>query len=117
MSFELFLGEALFRDAPLWAVACIAVSCFLGFFIRGAFGFGSNIPIVLLTTPILGPHHAIVPDRAVEPAHAIRQAIRNHTMFRCSIPVMTFLSRASLLFSLMFSRSSLTESAFLSASS
>ena len=60
MSLELFLGEALFLDAPLWAVACIAVSYFLGFFIRGTFGFGSNIPIVLLTTPILGPHHAIV---------------------------------------------------------
>jgi hypothetical protein len=33
---------------------------FLHFFVRGAFGFGSNIPIVLLTTPCLCPHHAIV---------------------------------------------------------
>ena len=33
---------------------------FRGLFCRGAFGFGSNIPIVLLTTSILGPHHAIV---------------------------------------------------------
>lgn len=50
----------VFAHVPLWAIACIFVSYFLGFFVRGAFGFGSNIPIVLLTTPILGPHHAIV---------------------------------------------------------
>lgn len=60
MSFELLTGEALFCGVPLWAIGCIAVAYFLGFFVRGAFGFGSNIPIVLLTTPILGPHHAIV---------------------------------------------------------
>lgn len=36
------------------------MSHFLGFFIRGAFGFGSNMPIVLLTTWILGPHHAVL---------------------------------------------------------
>ena len=60
VSIESLLGDALFYEVPLWAVACIAVSYFLGFFVRGAFGFGSNIPIVLLTTPILGPHHAIV---------------------------------------------------------
>jgi len=50
----------MFQDASAWAIALIAISYFLGFFVRGAFGFGSNIPIVLLTTPILGPHHAIV---------------------------------------------------------
>ena len=110
MSFELFLGEALFRDAPLWAVACIAVSYFLGFFIRGAFGFGSNMRGVLLQYSGIwyragGDGYRAEPDRAVEPARVIRQSIRNHTMFRCSIPVMTFLSRASLLFSLIFSRS------------
>jgi len=33
---------------------------FLGFFIRGAFGFGSNMPIVLLTAWLLEPHHAIL---------------------------------------------------------
>jgi uncharacterized membrane protein YfcA len=52
--------DLLFPDVSLWAVGCIFVSYFLGFFVRGAFGFGSNIPIVLLTTSILGPHHAIV---------------------------------------------------------
>ena len=54
------LEGAFFYDMPMWAVAVIAAAYFLGFLIRGAFGFGSNIPIVLLTTPILGPHHAIV---------------------------------------------------------
>lgn len=38
----------------------VAAAYVLGFFIRGAFGFGSNMPIVLLTTWVLGPHHAIV---------------------------------------------------------
>lgn len=50
----------LFYELPLWAIGWIAAAYFLGFLVRGAFGFGSNIPIVLLTTPILGPHHAIV---------------------------------------------------------
>lgn len=61
MSFvEVLTGDVLFRGVPFWQIGFIAVAYFLGFFIRGAFGFGSNIPIVLLTTPILGPHHAIV---------------------------------------------------------
>lgn len=33
---------------------------FAGFLIRGAFGFGSNLPIIIATTWLLGPHHAIV---------------------------------------------------------
>jgi uncharacterized membrane protein YfcA len=49
-----------FADVPNWAIACVFVVHFIGFFIRGAFGFGSNMPIVLLTTWLLGPHHAIV---------------------------------------------------------
>lgn len=60
MSLEFLPADLLFPDVPLWAIGCILVSYFFGFFVRGAFGFGSNIPIVLLTTPILGPHHAIV---------------------------------------------------------
>lgn len=60
MTIESLLSSTLFHEVPLWAVACVAVAYFLGFLIRGAFGFGSNIPIVLITTPILGPHHAIV---------------------------------------------------------
>lgn len=49
-----------FADIPVWAVVCVCAAHFLGFFIRGAFGFGSNMPIVLLTTWLLGPHHAIL---------------------------------------------------------
>lgn len=49
-----------FADVPIWAVACVVAAHFGGFFIRGAFGFGSNMPIVLLTTWLLGPHHAVV---------------------------------------------------------
>ncbi len=49
-----------FSDIPVWAVLCVFAAHFVGFFIRGAFGFGSNMPIVLLTTWLLGPHHAIL---------------------------------------------------------
>ncbi|MFQ5937617.1 MAG: TSUP family transporter [Acidiferrobacterales bacterium] len=49
-----------FADIPLWAVIGVFASHFLGFFIRGALGFGSNMPIVLLTAWLLGPHHAIL---------------------------------------------------------
>ena len=49
-----------FAGVPAWAIGCVVASYFFGFFIRGAFGFGSNMPIVLLTTWLLGPHHAIL---------------------------------------------------------
>ena len=42
------------------AIALVLASAFAGFFIRGAFGFGSNLPFVLATTWVLGPHHAVV---------------------------------------------------------
>lgn len=55
------LGEtAAFEGFGAAAVAFVLLSHFIGFFIRGAFGFGSNMPIVLLTTWVLGPHHAIL---------------------------------------------------------
>ncbi len=57
---ELFPAHAPFADMPALAIAGIFAIYFLGFFIRGAFGFGSNMPIVLLTTWLLGPHHAIL---------------------------------------------------------
>lgn len=60
MSLEFLPTDVPFRDMPFWTIGCIFVSYFLGFFVRGAFGFGSNIPIVLVTTSLLGPHHAIV---------------------------------------------------------
>lgn len=49
-----------FVGRSLWVVAAVAGANFIGFFIRGAFGFGSNVPIVLLTAWLLSPHHAIV---------------------------------------------------------
>ncbi len=58
---ELFPAEAApFVGISGIAVAGICAIYFFGFFIRGAFGFGSNMPIVLLTTWLLGPHHAIL---------------------------------------------------------
>lgn len=49
-----------FSGIPTWAIVCVLVAHFMGFFIRGAFGFGSNMPIILMTTWLLGPHHAVV---------------------------------------------------------
>lgn len=60
MSLEFLPTDLLFHDVPFWAIGCIVMAYFFGFFVRGAFGFGSNIPIVLLTTSVLGPHHAII---------------------------------------------------------
>lgn len=60
--FQEFLPAHLvpFPGLPLWVVAAVAATHFLGFFIRGAFGFGSNMPIVLLATWLLEPHHSII---------------------------------------------------------
>ena len=49
-----------FSEYPIWQIAVIHTAVLLGFFIRGAFGFGSNLPLVLIVTWVLGPHHAIV---------------------------------------------------------
>ncbi len=49
-----------FAGIPAWGIALVFASHFLGCFIRGTFGFGSNMAIVLMTTWVLGPHHAIV---------------------------------------------------------
>lgn len=49
-----------FAGLAWWAIAAVAVTHAFGCFIRGAFGFGSNMPIVVITTFILGPHHAIL---------------------------------------------------------
>ena len=53
-------GAAPFAEIAPWMIAVVFATHFFGFFIRGAFGFGSNMPIVLITTWILGPHHAIL---------------------------------------------------------
>jgi len=49
-----------FDGVGFMAFAFILLVHFTGFYIRGALGFGSNMPIVLLTTWVLGPHHAIL---------------------------------------------------------
>lgn len=49
-----------FADLAFWQILLIVAAFAFGFFVRGAFGFGSNMPIILLVTWILGPHHAIV---------------------------------------------------------
>jgi uncharacterized membrane protein YfcA len=54
------LGVTPFADIPLWMLAAVATAHFCGFLIRGAFGFGSNLPIIIATTWLLGPHHAIL---------------------------------------------------------
>lgn len=53
-------GAMPFAGIAPWMIAVVFAAHFLGFFIRGAFGFGSNMPIVLITTWMLGPHHAIL---------------------------------------------------------
>ena len=56
----MFFDLIPFEGVPFWAISCVFVAHFLGFFIRGAFGFGSNMPIILLTAWLLEPHHAIL---------------------------------------------------------
>ncbi len=49
-----------FEGAGIVSIAFILVVHFIGFYIRGLLGFGSNMPIVLLTIWVLGPHQAIL---------------------------------------------------------
>ena len=49
-----------FSGIAWWGVAIVFAAQAFGSFIRGAFGFGSNLPVVLITTFVLGPHHAIL---------------------------------------------------------
>lgn len=68
-----------FAGYSLWVVAAVAGANFVGFFVRGAFGFGSNVPIVLLTAWFLTPHHAIVLvmlTAAVAQAQLLPQGLR-----------------------------------------
>lgn len=53
-------GVSAFSEIGPAAIGFVMLAHFIGFYIRGAFGFGSNMPIVLLTTWVLGPHHAIL---------------------------------------------------------
>lgn len=49
-----------FAGIAWWAIAGVFAAHGFGCFIRGAFGFGSNMPIVIITTFLLGPHHAVL---------------------------------------------------------
>jgi len=73
-------GLVPFAGLPLWVAAAVAGANFIGFFIRGAFGFGSNVPIVLLTAWLLSPHHAIVLvmlTATVAQVHLLPQGLTN----------------------------------------
>ncbi|NQU71210.1 MAG: sulfite exporter TauE/SafE family protein [Rhodospirillales bacterium] len=78
---ELIPADAApFADLSNWAIVGVFITYFLGFFIRGAFGFGSNMPIVLITAWILGPHHAILVvllASLVAQAHLLPQGVRS----------------------------------------
>ena len=68
-----------FQGLGLWVFLAVAAAQFIGFFIRGAFGFGSNMPIVLLTAWLLSPHHAIVLvmlTATVAQVHLLPQGLR-----------------------------------------
>ena len=49
-----------FQSLSLPAIALVHVAYLAGFAIRGSFGFGSNLPAVLVTAWVLGPHHAVL---------------------------------------------------------
>ena len=69
-----------FESFSLGAIIVVALAHGFGCFVRGAFGFGSNLPIVLVTTFILGPHHAIILSlmtSLVSQAHLLPQGFRN----------------------------------------
>ena len=55
-----FSGVIAFEFLSTAGFAFVLLAHFGGFYIRGVFGFGSNMPIILLTTWVLGPHHAIL---------------------------------------------------------
>ena len=69
---------APFPGIAPWAIACVFAAHYFGCFIRGTFGFGSNLAIVLLTTWLLGPHHAILlalMSTLVAQAHLLPQGL------------------------------------------
>jgi uncharacterized protein len=43
-----------------YAVTLVYAAYLFGFYVRGSFGFGSNLPAVLITAFVLGPLHAVL---------------------------------------------------------
>jgi len=79
LNLDLFSTLRPFEGFGLLVVAWVFLSHFFGCFVRGAFGFGSNMPIVLMTTWVLGPHHAIllaVLTTTAAQLHLFRQGAR-----------------------------------------
>lgn len=73
------MDAAPFSGLALWGIAYVVAAFLFGFFIRGAFGFGSNMPIVALTTWVLGPHHTIAVvalTSALAAAHLFPQGVK-----------------------------------------
>lgn len=54
------LDLTLYEGVPALAVAAIALTAFVAFFIKGAVGVGSLTPIIVITALILEPHHAVL---------------------------------------------------------
>ncbi|MEM7405509.1 MAG: sulfite exporter TauE/SafE family protein [Pseudomonadota bacterium] len=49
-----------FDDVGFAGVVLVYAAYLFGYYVRGSFGFGSNLPAVLLTAVVLGPHHAVL---------------------------------------------------------
>lgn len=49
-----------FHDIPLGLLAVIAAIYFVAFITRGALGFGAVAPIVIITSLLIDPHHAVL---------------------------------------------------------
>ena len=56
----IFADFVAFENTGIVALILIFNAYFIGFYIRGALGFGSNLPIVVMTAWVLDPHHAIL---------------------------------------------------------
>ncbi len=72
-----------------WAIAIVYAGYLFGAYIRGAFGFGSNLPSVLVSAWVLPPHHAVLLITVVAGTMQIQllpQGIRGATYSRV-IPV------------------------------
>ena len=73
-------GIAPFAGLEWWTIAAVAAIHLFGAFVRGAFGFGSNMPVVIMTTYLLGPHHAVVlalMTTVIAQGHLIPQGLRS----------------------------------------
>jgi uncharacterized membrane protein YfcA len=58
---DLYLqGGRPFHDVPLGIVMAIAAIYFIAFTARGALGFGAIAPVVIITSLMIEPHHAVL---------------------------------------------------------